>query len=229
MRKNNFNDVHKSGWVSLIGIGASIALVGVGWLLAAPKGQDKPLEEPTFATEAPNVFTETAPSETETGIINPFIKTMAFKRLTTTSGNSAILEIKVEPTGEYVIKECITGEIVSRGIWSYAEDTALLTLTEVGSYPYINIFRLEKYQENNTSFEEQIRLGDNETSVDMLSSNSADFTPEYQLAFITESSTNIKYELLNKYDIFVEQEQKALPEQTQLSYDNGKKGDVNGL
>ena len=223
--RNNINHGYKSIWTSLAGIGTGLILVGAAYFLASEKASvDTPVEV-TIPTETLPV--ETAPNEQKSAIDNPFTKTMSFKRTTTASGNSAILEIKVETDGNYVLKECITGEIISKGIWAYDEDSAHLTLTEVGAYPYINVFKLEEYQESEDITTAQIKFDNTEYNVETLSNlaNPTNFKPKYQLAFVTESSTNIKYELLNKYDVFIEQEQRTTPETTQLR-DIGKKGDA---
>lgn len=222
--RNNIHSNHKSAWISLIGLGAGIVLFGIGCLATIrPKELEQSIETPIETTTEP-----TAPTEKKSTLNNPFTETISFKRTTTLSGNTAILEIKVDPKGDYTIKECITGEIVSKGVWSYSDETAELALTEVGSYPYYNIFRLEEYQKSEDSVMDSIQLSNREDHFDTLSNltNPNGFEPTYQLAFVTEGSTNIKYELLNAGDVFIEQEKKPLPEQTQLSHVKIKKGDV---
>ena len=221
--------MRKSVYASLAGLTVG-GLIVAAILIGSPDNKINTPVETEVVEQIPE--TTIAPSERETD--NPFVQTMRFVRENNIE-SSAMLEIKIEPDGQYSLKECISGDILSKGMWSYDANTMLITLTDVGAYPLSNIFKVDVYNQKESDREidkENIRLDNSDTdyNISMLSSPERIIDPsilevKYQLTFIAENSTNLKYDLLANGDVFIQQTN-FNPEQIQLNNIDGKTGDI---
>ena len=151
---------------------AILAVGGVAWYLIWGPG-------PTVREEdvPPTTIETTVPEEKAEAkmITSPFSETKNFERTNAVSTNTAILTIQTTEDGQYQIKECITGEIVSKGVWTFDADSSKVTLTHVGTFPMSNVFLVESQNDNNLT-----------------------------LTFILSESTNLQYELLSDGDTFTQ-------------------------
>ena len=196
-------NAYRNGTYSAVAL-AILAVGGIAWYLIAGPGPAKQ-EEPT-ATET-TVEDETQDSRT----YNPFSESRQFIREDADNTKKAIIEIKTSPNGEYYIKESITGDIVSKGVWQYNHTTSRLTLTHIGDFPMSNVFRVVLPGEDDKT--ENIQL-----SADIfLSQLSAGKTSDtYKLIFMANESTNVRYDLLTDGDVFIEQDYPDINEKTKL-------------
>lgn len=203
------NRIQKKSWVASV-IGLSCLVIGAGLVMLLSREhetQPKVSQEQTLPSENPIIKEqpETTP--------NPFIETMVFRREQTVAENSAVLEIKIDNDGQYHIKECITGDIISKGVWVYTTETQKIALTQVGDYPMQNIFLVR--QSAKCTSEESVQLNNTDTTIST-----------WELVFISAESTNVKYDLLMDGDVFI-QRTISMPEQIQLnSQIDDKKGVV---
>ena len=166
---------NKSAVASLVGLTA--LTVGSLFMLGASKLAEE--TEPTVSVTEETSATENITPKT----INPFTKPMAFERITPNAQGTALLEIKIEPDAQYRIKELISGEILSRGVWQFDDTTSTITLTHVGDYPMINVFKVDPYLTDAAS--------DTQGT-------------QWQLTFVLSESTNLRYEILADGDVFTQ-------------------------
>lgn len=202
MKSNNVR--YRNPTASAIAIGILGVAGIVGYLVWGP-GPTK-TEKPTEATET----VSTMPSESQdstTKSVNPFTEEMTFERRDTVNQNSAYLEIKIDPNGEYKIKECISGEIVSKGVWIFDEETSKVTLTHIGNYPMSNVFILAPYTDDAREIDAEIRMDGSDVDVHLTSSQNNDLL---QLTFVLSESTNVQYELLADGDVFIQKAEKIV-------------------
>lgn len=150
---------------------AILAVGAVAWYLIWGPGPTRSAEE----TEPTVTETQTTDAVETQSTQHIFNENMTFERVYSTSNASAIIALQTEANGEYQIKECISGEILSKGILQYDNTAEKLTLTHIGTYPMSNVFAVEE-QEDGT----------------------------LKLSFILSESTNLKYELLGDGDTFVQ-------------------------
>lgn len=173
MKSNQVRE--KSAVASLVGLTA--LAVGSLFIFGISKVAEE--KEPTAATTETTAVTENITPK----MTNPFTKPMAFERTTPNAQGTALLEIKIEPDAQYRIKELISGEILSQGVWQFDETNSTIMLTHVGHYPMSNVFKVEPCE------------GDENAETNDV---------QWQLTFILSESTNLRYEILADGDVFTQ-------------------------
>lgn len=152
---------------------------------------------------------DSKPATTQESDDNPFETDKTFLRRETENEQSAILAIDINADYTYVIKERITGDILSKGMWNYDTDTKKITMTQTDGYPIYNTFKVDIIGSEDTKT--QISKMNKAPAVKIISvaNNTTDETAQYlyKLTYIAEESNNVQFNLLTNGDVF-EQEEK---------------------
>lgn len=228
----------KSLLASVIGLGALAVISGIV-LLPHAFDNTEPETEQTIPTEVNTEATTDSPlaEAVADGAFNPYIMPMTFTRTKTILESSAMMEITTAPDGQFRMKEMITGDILSQGIWSYDDESQHLTLTHIGTYPMSNVFLVQKLGEEIPSDEEITSedLHDIEIYRDVqlnndtiINASQQEAQPaeeiQWQLVFLASESTNLKFGLLGDKDVFTQTSVSPAPEEIQVNSNNGEEG-----